>query len=366
MKLAVLGCAVCAPGLPDWATAVEVLGGRAAYDRSAVRDPSPVELPPNERRRLPATARAALGVGIEALRAAPGRQRERRDGVHFLRVRRRDHASDLRRRSRATLRRSRRRGSTIRCTTRRAATGASRLRSHAPSTSLCAFEGSFAAGLVEAAAQALAESRTVLLVAYDLPYPAPLSSLWNVTMPFCVALVLAPGTRQRSSADRDLARRRAARGGLAGGRTVRAAHEPRRGVVAAACVACEARGRAGRAAVSREQCGRGLAWCRLDGRHSADRKAAAAARRDGAAGRSRFARRATDRVPRQLASRSGQSARARRDAAGMGGHRVRCAGDGRAFLPVRRRARRGDDRIAREACATSCAKRRASTMSPRR
>ena len=65
---------------------------------------------------------------------------------------------------------------------------------HAPSTSLCAFEGSFAAGLLEAAAQALAESRTVLLVAYDLPYPAPLSSLWNVAMPFCVALVLGPRT----------------------------------------------------------------------------------------------------------------------------------------------------------------------------
>ena len=66
------------------------------------------------------------------------------------------------------------------------------LRTHAPSTSLCAFEGSFAAGLVEGAAQAVAEHRNVLVVAYDLPYPSPLSSLWNVTMPFSVALLLAP------------------------------------------------------------------------------------------------------------------------------------------------------------------------------
>ena len=38
----------------------------------------------------------------------------------------------------------------------------------------------------------MSETRRVLLVVYDLPYPAPLSSLWNVTMPFCVAIVLAP------------------------------------------------------------------------------------------------------------------------------------------------------------------------------
>jgi Beta-ketoacyl synthase, N-terminal domain len=192
MKVAILGCAVCAPGLPDWATAAKVLSGRTSYDRSAVRDPSPVALPPNERRRLPATARAALGVGIEALHDA------RIDDMESV----------------ATVFTSCGSDGEI---THQICDGLARvppeisptrfhnsvhnapggywsiaLSSHAPSTSLCAFEGSFAAGLVEAAAQALAESCTVLLVAYDLPYPAPLSSLWNVTMPFSVALVLEP------------------------------------------------------------------------------------------------------------------------------------------------------------------------------
>lgn len=191
MNVEILGCAVCAPGLPDWATAVEVLAGRAVYDRSAVRNPSTVELPPNERRRLPATARAALGVGIEALRTA-----------------------QVDRESVATVFTSCGSDGEI---THQICDGLARvppeisptrfhnsvhnapggywsiaLSAHAPSTSLCAFDGSFAAGLVEAASQALAEARTVLLVAYDLPYPAPLSSLWNVTMPFSVALVLAP------------------------------------------------------------------------------------------------------------------------------------------------------------------------------
>jgi hypothetical protein len=192
MKLAVLGCAVCAPGLPDWASAVEVLNGRAAYDRSVVRDPSTVELPPNERRRLPATARAALGVGIEALRAAELDTQGvatvftscGSDGAITHQI------CEGLARDPAEISPTRFHNSV-----HNAPGGywSIALATHAPSTSLCAFEGSFAAGLVEAAAQALAEARTVLLVAYDLPYPAPLSSLWNVTMPFSVALVLGPG-----------------------------------------------------------------------------------------------------------------------------------------------------------------------------
>ena len=46
--------------------------------------------------------------------------------------------------------------------------------SREPSTSLCAYDASFAAGLLEAAAQATVDDRPVTLVAYDLPYPEPL------------------------------------------------------------------------------------------------------------------------------------------------------------------------------------------------
>jgi len=192
MKVQMLGCAVWGPGLPDWATAAKVLGGHAAYDRSAVRDPSPVELPPNERRRLPVTARVALGVGMEALRAAQIEDMENvatvftscgSDGEITHQIC--DGLAHVPPEISPTR---------FHNSVHNAPGGywSIALSTHAPSTSLCAFEGSFAAGLVEAAAQALAESRIVLLVAYDLPYPAPLSSLWNVTMPFCVALVLGP------------------------------------------------------------------------------------------------------------------------------------------------------------------------------
>ena len=192
MKVEVLGCAVCAPGLPDWASAIQVLCGHAGYDRSAMRDPSPIELPPNERRRLPATARAALGVGIEALRAA--RIEDPKDVATVFTSCGSD--GEITHQICDGLARVPPGMSPTRFhnSVHNAPGGywSIALRTHAPSTSLCAFEGSFAAGLVEAAAQALTEARIVLLVAYDLPYPAPLSSLWNVTMPCSVALVLAP------------------------------------------------------------------------------------------------------------------------------------------------------------------------------
>ncbi len=191
MKVDVKGCAICAPGLPDWPRAVEVLCGRAAYDRSSTRDAAPVMMPPNERRRLPATARVAIGVGAEALQAA---------GIDAAGI--------------ATVFTSC--GSDAQITheickslshvppdvsptrfhnsVHNAPGGywSIALRSRAPSTSLCAYEGSFSAGLLEAAAQVLTEDREVLLIAYDLGYPAPLLSLWNVPLPFSVALLLAP------------------------------------------------------------------------------------------------------------------------------------------------------------------------------
>lgn len=65
--------------------------------------------------------------------------------------------------------------------------------SRAPSTSLAAFDASFAAGLLEAAAQCVATQAPVLLVACDMPYPEPLHALRPLADAFAVALVLAPG-----------------------------------------------------------------------------------------------------------------------------------------------------------------------------
>ena len=193
MKVDILGCAVRAPGFPDWATARRVLAGGAVYDRDAVRQsPAQVALPPNEQRRLPATAREALGVGAEAL--ADARIVDAGDVATVFSSCGSD--GEITHQICEALARTPPQMSPTRFhnSVHNAPGGywSIAFGSHAPSTSLCTFEASFASALLEAAAQVAAEHRRVLLVAYDLPYPAPLSSLWNVTMPFCVAIVLAP------------------------------------------------------------------------------------------------------------------------------------------------------------------------------
>ncbi|HVF63693.1 MAG TPA: beta-ketoacyl synthase chain length factor [Casimicrobiaceae bacterium] len=191
MRVEVAGCAICAPGLPDWPTAVEVLTGHALYDASKTRDPQAIALPANERRRLPITARWALCVGNEALAAASADTKTiatvftscGSDGEITHQI------CESLARDPPDVSPTRFHNSVHNAPSGYWSIG---LASHAPSTSLCAFEGSFAAGLVEAAAQVVTEQRPVLLIAYDVPYPAPLASMWHVTRSFCAALVLTP------------------------------------------------------------------------------------------------------------------------------------------------------------------------------
>jgi hypothetical protein len=61
-----------------------------------------------------------------------------------------------------------------------------------PATTLCVYDGSFAAGLLEALAQTMLERGPVLLVAYDADYPEPLFRVRPIPDGFGVALLLAP------------------------------------------------------------------------------------------------------------------------------------------------------------------------------
>ncbi|HEY8710259.1 MAG TPA: beta-ketoacyl synthase chain length factor, partial [Burkholderiaceae bacterium] len=72
--------------------------------------------------------------------------------------------------------------------------------SRASSTSLCAFDGSFGAGLIEAATSVHLSGQPVLLVASDSPYPEPLNSARPLPDHFGVALLLAPVATERSLA----------------------------------------------------------------------------------------------------------------------------------------------------------------------
>ncbi len=62
-----------------------------------------------------------------------------------------------------------------------------------PSSSLCAWNDTFAAALVEAASQCLVENVPVLLAVFDTPFPEPLYEKTPGHQPFGVALVLDSG-----------------------------------------------------------------------------------------------------------------------------------------------------------------------------
>jgi hypothetical protein len=62
----------------------------------------------------------------------------------------------------------------------------------AESNVLCAFDASFAAGLLDALAQTAVDRQSVLFVAYDTEYPQPLRAKRPIPDAFGVAMVLRP------------------------------------------------------------------------------------------------------------------------------------------------------------------------------
>jgi len=70
---------------------------------------------------------------------------------------------------------------------------------------LCAFDGSFCAGLLEAMTQVVVDGESLLLVAYDTEYPEPIHSKRPVPDAFGAALVLTPDRAPNSMARIDVA-----------------------------------------------------------------------------------------------------------------------------------------------------------------
>jgi hypothetical protein len=75
----------------------------------------------------------------------------------------------------------------------------------AASTSLCAYDATFAAALLETAAQVQSSGQSCLLVAFDSAYPEPLYSLRPIPYPFGIAMVLSPQATQSTKASLTIA-----------------------------------------------------------------------------------------------------------------------------------------------------------------
>jgi hypothetical protein len=183
---------VLAPGLEGWAVASKVLSGAAAHEPKPVARPNVTVLPPAERRRAAPSVAWSLAVAQEAVAQAgldAGTM-----AVVFVSS---DGDGDIVHRLCTALAAP---GAQVSPTdfhnsVHNAATGYWSIGAHstAPSTAMCAFDASFAAGLLEAATQVHAEGKPVLLVAVDLPYPPPLAPHRPVRHGFATALVLTPG-----------------------------------------------------------------------------------------------------------------------------------------------------------------------------
>lgn len=195
LQLRICGVGVRGPGLIDWAQAKLLFRGDAAYRFEPMVKAMPDMLPAAERRRSSDSVRLAIEVaqqavrdaGIDAATLANVFSASDSDGriIHDICE---ALAQDERHVSPTAFHNS----------VHNAPAGYWSIATgcHAASTSLSAYDLSFAAGLIEAATQVVADGRDVLLVACDLPLPPPLHALRPIDQPFAAALVLAPVRQQ--------------------------------------------------------------------------------------------------------------------------------------------------------------------------
>jgi Beta-ketoacyl synthase, N-terminal domain len=199
LQVWVQGVGVLGPGLSSWPAAADVLRGARAHASAPTVLPPPARLPPAERRRAGVAVKLALAVADEAVAQAQVDPRvlatvfasSSGEGMNC-------HALC------ETLATAAPMVSPTRFTNsvHNAASGSWHIAvaSRASSTSLCAFDGSFGAGLIDATTSVHLNGRPVLLVAGDSPYPEPLHSARPLPDHFGLALLLAPVADARSLA----------------------------------------------------------------------------------------------------------------------------------------------------------------------
>jgi hypothetical protein len=203
MRVYLEGIGLAGPGLSGWPGSRAALAGSTPYQAAPTAIAASELLPAAERRRAGIPVKLALAAGSEAL-AAAGRDAAATatvfasssgdcDNVHFI-------LEALATPSREVS------PTRFHNSVHNAAAGywSIATQCRAPSTSLACRDGSFAAGLLEAACQALSEGAAVALIAYDHPYPEPLHAVRPIVAPFGVALVLAPAASGRSLAVLDV------------------------------------------------------------------------------------------------------------------------------------------------------------------
>ncbi len=201
MKLAAYldGIGLIGPGLDNWLAAQPILAGAAPYEARPLTVPAPQALPPAERRRTGLAIKVALAVGQEACAngqldarqlatvfSSSGADNDNCDALCKVLASDDRHISPTR----------------FHNSVHNAPAGYWGIASGAmtPATVLCAHDGSFGAGLLEAMAQVAVAGDGTLLITYDMPYPEPMHAKRPLPGAFGIALALMPAQSARSLA----------------------------------------------------------------------------------------------------------------------------------------------------------------------
>jgi hypothetical protein len=198
------GIGVLGPGLTGWPQTAAILSGLRAYDSAPTLLPAPSMLPPAERRRTGRVVKVALGVALEATAAAGADamllpsvfSSSGSDGHICHEI---CQALSLPAREVSPTRFSN--------SVHNAPAGYWSIATGAMAESnvLCAFDASFAAGLLDAMTQVSVDQRAILLVAYDTEYPPPLHAKRPIQDAFGIAMVLSPRLTAQSLARLEVA-----------------------------------------------------------------------------------------------------------------------------------------------------------------
>ena len=199
MNIFVEAVGVLAPGLNDWNSAKPVLGGTQSYVAAPLDVATPTCLPSAERRRSSANVRLAIAVAEQAL-SQTALSPQNMPMVFSSR----EAAGVITHQICEVLAGNREVSPTqFHNSVHNAPSGYFSIAMNArlAATSVCRGPWSFAAGLLNAAAQALADNVPVLYVCYDSPMPAPLSDVMPILESTAIALVVTPNASAQSLAE---------------------------------------------------------------------------------------------------------------------------------------------------------------------
>jgi hypothetical protein len=199
MRVFVEAVGVLAPGFQDWADARSVLAGEQTFVAAPLGSIMPGSLPPAERRRSSPTVRLAIAVAEQALSRTPLAPHEM--AMVFSSY---EAAGVVTHQLCEVLAGSREVSPTqFHNSVHNAPSGYYSIAMNAKlaASSVCRGKWSFAAGLLNAVAQVLADQLPVLYVCYDSPMPPPLCEVMPVLESTAIAIVLTPTATPRSIAE---------------------------------------------------------------------------------------------------------------------------------------------------------------------